>query len=141
MLSNPRWVLVVDDDNDHRDVMVETLEDAGYRAVGVANGGQALKAIHDEPFLVLADLRMPGMDGSELLNAMQAELGSRVPPVVFITGASPWTIEHVSAPVLSKPIDIDQLLSVVGRHSPELAVRGPRNQVGMTGMTTSPSCS
>src|ERR1035438_4190701 len=80
MLSNPRWVLVVDDDDDLRDVMVETLEDAGYRAVGVASGSQALKAIHDEPFLVLADLRMPRMDGSELLNAMQAELGSRVPP-------------------------------------------------------------
>ncbi len=138
MLSNQRWVLVVDDDDDLRDVMVETLEDAGYRAVGVASGGQALKAIHDEPFLVLADLRMPRMDGSELLNAMRAELGSRVPPVVFITGASPWTIENVAAPVLSKPVDIDQLLNVVGRHSPELAARGPRNQVGMK---TSPSCS
>jgi len=109
---------VVDDDDDHRDAVVETLEDAGYRALGVASGEQALQAIHDEPFLVLADLRMPRMDGSELLTAMQAELGSRMPPLVFLTGASPSTIENTAAPVMSKPVDADRLLSVVGQHRP-----------------------
>ena len=86
--------LVVDDDDDCREAIVTTLEEAGYRAVGVASGEQALDAIHDEPFLVLADLRMPRMDGSELLTAMQAELGSRMPPVVFLTGAFPSMIEN-----------------------------------------------
>ena len=104
--------------------MVETLEDSGYRALGVASGDHALKAIHDEPFLVLADLRMPRMDGSELLTAMQAEFGARVPPVVFLTGAFPSMIENIAAPVMQKPVDIDQLMSVVGHHCPrELAVR------------------
>lgn len=112
------WVLVVDDDDDHRDAIVETLEDAGYRARGVASGDQALAAVHDKPFLVLADLRMPRMNGSELLTAMQAELGPRVPPVVFLTGAVTSMIENIAAPVLSKPVDIDQLLGVVGHHCP-----------------------
>ena len=112
------WVLVVDDDDDHREAMVETLEDAGYRALGIASGDQALEAIHDQPFLVLTDFRMPGMNGSELLTAMQAELGSRMPPVVFLTGASPSLIENIAAQVLSKPVDLDQLLSVVGHHCP-----------------------
>jgi CheY-like chemotaxis protein len=118
------WVLVVDDDDDHREAMVETLEDAGYRALGIASGDQALEAIHDQPFLVLTDFRMPGMNGSELLTAMQAELGSRMPPVVFLTGASPSMIDNIAAQVLSKPVDLDQLLSVVGHHCPPaLAVR------------------
>lgn len=117
-------MLVVDDDDDHREAMVETLEDAGYRALGVASGDQALEAIHNQPFLVLSDLRMPGMDGSELLAAMQAELGSRVPPVVFVTGALPSMIENIAAPVLSKPVDIDELLKLVVRHCPyERAIR------------------
>ena len=118
------WVLVVDDDDDHRDAMVDILEDAGYRAVGVASGAQALEAVHDQPFLVLSDFRMPEMDGSELLAAMKAELGSRVPPVVFLTGALQSMNENISAPVLSKPVDIDQLLSVVDHHCPRaVAVR------------------
>lgn len=118
------WVLVVDDDDDYRDAMVETLEDGGYRALGVASGEQALEAIHDEPFLVLADLRMPRMDGAEFLTAMEAELGSRLPPLVFLTGASPSMIENMAAPVLSKPVDFDQLMTVVGRYCPhKLAVR------------------
>lgn len=116
--------LVVDDDDDYREAIVETLEEAGYRALGVASGEQALDAIHDEPFLVLVDLRMPRMGGSELLTAMQAELGSRMPPVVFLTGAFPSMLENIAAPVLSKPVDVDRLLSVVGHHCPPaLAVR------------------
>jgi CheY-like chemotaxis protein len=110
--------LVVDDDDDYREAIVTTLEDAGYPALGVASGEQALDAIHDEPCLVLVDLRMPRMDGSELLTAMQAELGSRMPPVVFLTGAFPSMIENIAAPVLSKPVDVDRLLSVVGHHCP-----------------------
>ena len=118
------WVLVVDDDDDCREAIVETLEEAGYRALGVASGQRALEAIHDEPFLVLADLRMPGMNGSELLTAMRAELGSRMPPVVFLTGADPSMIENLAAPVLPKPVDLDQLLIVVGHHCPPaLAIR------------------
>src|SRR5678810_573166 len=62
--------LVVEDDDDYRAAIVETLEEAGYRALGVASGEKALDAIHDEPFLVLVDLRMPRMDGSELVTAM-----------------------------------------------------------------------
>ena len=108
--------LVVDDDDDCREAIVATLEEAGYRALGVASGEQALDAIHDEPCLVLVDLRMPRMDGSELLSAMRAELGSRMPPVVFLTGALRSMIENISAPVLSKPVDVDRLLSVVAHH-------------------------
>ena len=110
--------LVVDDDDDYREAIVTTLEEAGYRAVGVASGEKALDAIHDEPFLVLADLRMPRMNGAELFTAMQAKLGPRMPPVVFLTGASPSTIENIAAPILSKPVDADRLLSVVSGHCP-----------------------
>lgn len=124
--SGSGWVLVVDDDDDLRDVTVDTLESAGYRALGVASGELALAAIHDAPCLVLADLHMPLMDGFQLLAALRAELGSQVPPVVFLTGALTSMTGYIDAPVLSKPVDIDELLNLVARHCPqELRVRTP----------------
>jgi len=118
------WVLVVDDDDDLRDVTVDTLEYGGYRALGVASGELALAAIHDAPFLVVADLRMPRMNGFQLLSAMRAELGASAPPVVFVTGALTSMQGHTEAPVLSKPVDVDELLNMVARHCPrELTVR------------------
>jgi CheY-like chemotaxis protein len=96
-------------------VTVDTLEYAGYRALGVASGELALAAIHDAPFLVVAALRMPRMDGSQLLNAMRAELGEWH-PVVFVTGALTSMKGHIDAPVLSKPVDVDELLNMVARH-------------------------
>ena len=128
--GSSRWVLVVDDDDDLRDVTVDTLEYAGYRVLGVASGELALAAIHDSPFLVLADLRMPRMDGLQLLRAMQAELGARVPPVVFLTGASTSMTGHLDAPVLSKPVDVDELLNMVARHCPHELLGGDPRPAG-----------
>jgi CheY-like chemotaxis protein len=106
-------VLVVDDDEAIRQVISEVLLDEGYEVVCAENGVQALSELHKErpPDLVLLDLMMPVMSGWEVLEELQSsdEL-SRIPVVVVSAMAGPGVHEH-----LSKPIDLEDLLSTVGR--------------------------
>jgi CheY-like chemotaxis protein len=67
------------------------------------------------PALVVSDLRMPGMDGRELLTRTRQLLGSSAPPFVFLTGLAP-EFADVAATFVSKTCDSDELLGIVGHH-------------------------
>jgi CheY-like chemotaxis protein len=121
-----KWVLVVDDDQDTREIVVEMLEDAGYAAIAAAGGAAALRLMQQQaPALVLSDLVMSEMDGKELFARTRELLGASMPPFVFLTGLPP-TFLSVSETVLTKPYDLDQLLEVVGHHCSALAAPAPR---------------
>ena len=109
-------VLVVDDDSDMRESLLELLRDAGFPAVGAASGREALDIVRKSPpRLVLADLTMPGLDGTSLMRAVQSTM--EVAPVfVFVTGALPSLVGDVGAPLMTKPVDIDLLLKLVSTH-------------------------
>jgi two-component system C4-dicarboxylate transport response regulator DctD len=105
-----------DDDDDTRDSVVDALQDAGYTVTAAPGATAALRMMGEAaPALVVSDLRMPGMDGRELLTRTRQLLGSSVPPFVFLTGLAP-EFADVAATFVSKPCDFDQLLGVVGRH-------------------------
>ena len=60
-------ILVVDNDDDHRQIMVQLLARFGYQAQAVESGEAAMERLEQEPvMLVIADLIMPGMGGVEL---------------------------------------------------------------------------
>jgi CheY-like chemotaxis protein len=127
------WVLVVEDDDDNRDLVLEILDEAGYHARGADGGASALALLQgdDTPCLVLTDLVMDDMDGKALQNEARRILRDRVPPFIFVTGANPSNLEDISGTFLTKPIEIDQLLAVVaaqcgppGRRLPEAAAVG-----------------
>src|SRR3972149_12218164 len=78
-------VLVVDDDAAIRDSLRMTLEYAGYEFVGAATGQESLaQAEREMPDVVLLDIKMPGMDGMEVLSRLRAM--SEGTPVVMISG-------------------------------------------------------
>ncbi|HXN31831.1 MAG TPA: response regulator [Polyangiaceae bacterium] len=111
--TRSRSVLVVDDDEAIRQVIAEVLRDEGYDVVCAENGVQALRELHKEsrPDLMLLDLMMPVMSGWEVLEELQAsDTLSRVPVVVVSAMSAPGVFEH-----LSKPIDLDDLLTTVAR--------------------------
>jgi CheY-like chemotaxis protein len=84
-LPTPFHVLLVDDDPDIRTIGELSLVDVGgMRCTSVASGQDAIdRALEDEPDVVLLDVMMPGLDGTQTLIALR-EAGVRC-PVVFLT--------------------------------------------------------
>jgi CheY-like chemotaxis protein len=112
-----KWVLVVDDDADNRDLVVELLESAAYEVKAASSGFEALDILaRDRPNLVVSDLGMSDIDGQELLSRTRALLEDRTPPFVFLSGVHPSRLPEVDEPVLSKPYDLRDLLDLVELH-------------------------
>ena len=121
--DTPRFVLIVDDDPDLLDVTSFVIQDDGM-AVETAKNGQealALLATGRRPALVLLDLMMPVMNGWEFLAAIANDPSLAGLAVVVLTAAERAVIPGAME-VLSKPMDLKELLRVVERY-----VRGERD--------------
>jgi|KBSMisStaDraftv2_1062788.scaffolds.fasta_scaffold347757_2 CheY-like chemotaxis protein len=122
-VDTSRFVLVVDDDPDLLDVTSFVIETEGMAVATARNGAEALALLRAgrHPWLVLLDLMMPVMNGWEFLAAIANDPLLTEIPVVVLTAA-----EHAQIPgaleVLSKPMDLKELLRVVERY-----VRGGRD--------------
>ena len=123
-------VLIVEDDALVAEAAAEALGLAGYRTICAGDAWQALDVLERErPGVMLVDLFLPGMSGSELLRIVKASPAwSRVPRVI-ITGANdPMIRVREDVAVLYKPLDLDTLLQVVRRYCdrsrPHLAAVG-----------------
>lgn len=109
-------VLVVDDDQDVRQILAETLRDLGYR-VREAEGGEAALALLEQapPDVLVVDFAMPGMNGAELARAVRA-LHPRL-PVVFASGyAETAAIDAaIEGPplLLRKPFRMEELEAIL----------------------------
>jgi CheY-like chemotaxis protein len=113
--ERPAGVLVVDDDDDIRESLTWLLEDEGFQVSTAANGRQALDVLARIPLpdVALVDLRMPVMDGVELIGALRADpryAGLRI--IVFSAASTVAPPEGVS--VLKKPIGAAALLAALG---------------------------
>lgn len=115
--SRIRRILVADDEELVRSLLVRYLEHKGFQVVFTGDGKAALELFRREPFdLVLSDMRMPSLDGLKLLTAIK-EINSRV-PVVLISGYG--DVETVVAALkagaenfLAKPLKMESLGRVV----------------------------
>lgn len=107
-------VLVVDNDTQFRSVVVDLLENLGYRASAVA-GGQAALRILDLPFnLVLTSSRMLFMTGEELAQQIQAQKG--IPVIImtsFLTEEEKLAITETGSFILMKPFGLEGLREAI----------------------------
>lgn len=114
-------VLIVDDEEGIRDLLSRTLALAEYDVQTVSDGISALHELTEtgEPFnLVIADLRMPGMDGLTLIREVK-QINPQL-PIIIITGFSSESsaIEAVNLGVagyLTKPVGIPQVLAAAAK--------------------------
>ena len=84
--EEPVRVLVADDNADMRAYVVRVLQAQGWAVTAVADGQEALEAVHrDPPDLLLTDVMMPRLDGFELLRALRAAPETRGLPVVVLS--------------------------------------------------------
>jgi len=78
-------ILLIDDDNSLREVVQFILTDAGHEVLPAADGAAGLELLAREPDLVITDIRMPGMDGMEVLRRIRDTAGPNPPPVIMLT--------------------------------------------------------
>ncbi|MDI6104342.1 response regulator [Actinoplanes sp. NEAU-A12] len=118
----------MDDDDDVRAVVVRILHRAGHTVVPAADGAAGLQAVRDHlPDLVVSDIDMPVMSGSDLCCALREDPGHSDLPVLFISGSLvPGDTRPIGAQataVLRKPFTSAELLACVekllqGGHRP-----------------------
>jgi len=107
-------ILVVEDNEDMRELFCTVLTDGGYRAVGTCDGEEALMAMEEEYFdLIVADIMMPRMDGYELTEAIRAS-GSDI-PILMVTAKGQFEdmkkgFRTGSDDYMIKPINVRELL-------------------------------
>ena len=82
-------ILVVDDEAVNRKILSWALSEAGFRTISVSSGKEALPAAIDQrPDLIILDVMMPGEDGFEVCQRLQANPATRDIPVIFLSGLS-----------------------------------------------------
>jgi CheY-like chemotaxis protein len=113
------YVLLVEDNDDVREMMALALQLAGASVACAANGRDALALLKGRPApnLILLDLMMPVMNGWELSAALKRdEALAKVPIVVISAMGEAGAAELQPAEFISKPVDIDHLIDVVTEH-------------------------
>lgn len=113
------YVWVVDDDSSIRWVMEKTLSSANIKCETYADGESVLMALEREvPDVLVSDIRMPGIDGLELLKQVQRDYPDL--PVIIMTAHSDLdaavnAYQKGAFEYLPKPFDIDETLTLVER--------------------------
>ena len=113
-------LLIVDDNEDNRDVLARRLQKQGHWAVTAASGVEALSILAEQPFdLVLLDVMMPEMDGYEVLFRIKSEPQTRHLPVIMISALDELEsvvrcIDMGAADYLPKPFNPTLLRARVG---------------------------
>ena len=110
-------VLIVDDEQLVRDLLVQFLSLRGYRTLSAKDGPQALSMVEEVyPDLILLDLMLPGMNGVEVLRRLRDKHFTGA--IIIVTGTydeelleDAWSLHPQE--VISKPIDLEKLLAII----------------------------
>jgi len=114
MIGRAGRVVVVEDDEDLRALVVQVLADLGFESVGFADGRAALAALRrpgGTPAVILLDLEMPGMTGWEFRREQLRDPLLAKIPVAVASGADPGAIEADA--FLAKPYQTEELCRVI----------------------------
>jgi DNA-binding NtrC family response regulator len=123
-MNEERIALIVDDEPGHRMMVRAVLEDDGWTVLEAESGERALNVLAEEaesdtyPDVAMVDMKMPGMDGMQLLKELQVRRPSM--PVVLLTafgsvGSAVDAMKRGAFDYLTKPADNDELTAVLGK--------------------------
>src|SRR4051812_38493307 len=85
-MHHPNRILVVDENEINRDILVTRLEAHGYEALQAADGEEALiAAAEHRPDLILLDVMMPKLDGLEVCRRLKNDSAATFTPVILVT--------------------------------------------------------
>ncbi len=122
-----KTILLVDDEEDIRSVVGMALADMGYRVLTAENGREGLRLFSEErPPIVVTDIKMPDIDGVDLLKKMKDEDPDT--EVVMITGHGDMetaieSFQHEATDFITKPINVTDLEAALQRVEERISAR------------------
>ena len=113
---NCKNILVVEDDRAIRQMFKDVLEVEGYNVVTAGDGSEGieqLKALSDQPCVILLDLMMPGTNGWKFLDFQRADPAISGIPVIVCSAYNESAKSVKPDAVLEKPVKLEALLGAV----------------------------
>jgi two-component system cell cycle response regulator DivK len=122
-MSDLPLVLIVDDNDRNRKLARDVLRSARFRTLEAATAAEGIALASEHlPDVVLMDLRLPDVDGTEAVRRLRAEPRTSRIPVVAVTAfpldaRDDWLFDAGFAGYIVKPIDVDEFPDLVQRFS------------------------
>jgi CheY-like chemotaxis protein len=125
-MATKKRILIVEDNDDYRYLLVIFLSREGYEVVEARTGSEAIEQVHaTHPDLIIMDLALPGITGDEALARLKADPSTRKIPIVVATAfhEAAARVERVVAAgadeILHKPITWTTIQEVMSRYLSE----------------------
>ncbi len=116
-----KTILIVDDSESIREVVIFTLENAGYKVLSAVDGQDALKHLNGNHFdLILTDLHMPNLDGIGLIKEVRKMEAYKYVPILYLTTESQQSIKMEAKQAgatgwIVKPFMPEKLIAAIGK--------------------------
>jgi two-component system cell cycle response regulator DivK len=111
----PKKILIVDDNQDSRELAVKVLKNRGYQMIEASDGEEALeKALAEKPDLILMDISIPKINGYEVTRRLKSQADFKATPIIALTahamkGDKEKALEAGCDGYISKPINVHEL--------------------------------
>ena len=118
-----KTILIVDDETDLLKLLNERLTNKGYSVITADNGDDGIRLAREKkPDLIILDILMPGISGTEVAQTLKGEPGTKTMPIIFLTCL--YTREDAAVRghnikgnfFIAKPFDADMLLAEIENH-------------------------
>jgi CheY-like chemotaxis protein len=111
-------IIVAEDDDINRELILEVLRDEGYEVIGASNGIELIKyALEKKPDLIITDIQMPNMSGDTTVSMIESYNDLASVPIIIMTGMSRQDFNKLGISrdikVLFKPLDLSELKNLV----------------------------
>ena len=116
-----KTILIVDDSESIREVVIFTLENAGYKVLPAIDGQDAIKHLDGKHLdLILTDLHMPNMDGIGLIKEVRKMEAYKYVPILYLTTESQQSIKMEAKQAgatgwIVKPFMPEKLIAAIGK--------------------------
>lgn len=114
----PKTILIADDEPNQIETLKALLSERGYKILTAPSGEQALqKAISFQPDLIILDIMMPKMDGTEVAMVLKHDVRTKHIPIFFVTAviAPEDQVSNSGSPnlIFAKPVRLNELLQAI----------------------------
>jgi CheY-like chemotaxis protein len=114
------YVVVIDDNAINCELLAAVLEGRGYDVQLAASGEAGISLVRQtNPDAVISDMRMPGMNGRQVIQMLKADSSTQHIPVIIATGE--LNTDGIGDAWIKKPINADELLAILRRLIPRAA--------------------